>query len=87
MAVGDGSSVLDYLPLTGPYRAFTGDGGDGDSGGGDCEAQEIGAGPLAGGKYDNGLPGDNMCFTCGYDDVQDGGDCGVCGGVGTGAKK
>lgn len=35
MPTGDGSSVLDYMPITGPFRAFSGDGGD-DSGGGSC---------------------------------------------------
>lgn len=88
MATGDGSSILDWTPLTGPFRAFSGDGGDSDGGGGDCESGEIGAGPLGEGKYDNGLPGDSMCFDCGYDEApSDGSSCDVCGGSGRwGAK-
>lgn len=30
--VGDGSSFFDYLPISGPIRAFSGDGGDDDAG-------------------------------------------------------
>lgn len=30
--VGDGSSIFDYMPISGPIRAFGGDGGDDDAG-------------------------------------------------------
>ena len=35
----------------------------------------------------NSSPGDFQCVECGYGEIEEGGDCSVCGGKGTGISK